>query len=129
MKAMKAITASLDAMLAQTEQPRRPAIDCFWQRTPEWRRKRERQAALDAAREEMDKAGRAVLIDLRMGMLDTEIGRDDRKAYLLAHQTYEDAHVAWDSARQAFEASPAGKARARWHADPIGATMAESEAG
>lgn len=100
--------------------------DYAWQQSPEWLRREELLGALETAEKAMDEAGKWVLACLRVGHLDGPSGRRDREAYLAANEAYEDAYEEWREACKAFDASPAGQARARWRAlraaDPIART-------
>ncbi|MBZ9705353.1 hypothetical protein LB543_01240 [Mesorhizobium sp. ESP7-2] len=100
----------------------------FWESSPEWQRKRELFAALEAATGADSEAGATVLACLRIGILGSIHGRECRAAYLRASEARDDAFVAWSAARDAFKACAAGQAHARYLADPLGATMTESEA-
>lgn len=95
----------------------------FWESSPEWQRKEELFDELNKATAAKDEAGQVVLASLLMGFLDTESGQRDRADYLTAYDDYRDAYVAWEAARKAFKASPAGQAKAayfaRLRADPI----------
>ncbi|WP_296740428.1 hypothetical protein [Mesorhizobium sp.] len=88
----------------------------FWEESPLWQRKEELLAELKKAAAAMDKAGREVLTSLQMGFLDSLGGREDRAAYLTAHEAWQDAYVAWSDAHNAYRASPAGQAERRYFA-------------
>ncbi|RWC46093.1 MAG: hypothetical protein EOS55_18250 [Mesorhizobium sp.] len=100
----------------------------FWESSPEWQRKEELFAALKVAKAERDEAGRGILVCVGLGYLDGAVWESDRAAFLLAHEAYEDAFLAWREADKAFNASPAGQACARYFADPLAAQATESEA-
>ncbi|WP_095091015.1 hypothetical protein [Mesorhizobium sophorae] len=100
----------------------------FWESSPEWQRQEEFFAALKAAEEAQGEAGRGILSCVRLGILDGPVWESDRAAYLLAHETFEDAFMAWSAARTAFWTSTAGQAEARFLADPIAFRASESEA-
>ena len=101
----------------------------FWKQSPEWQRKQELGAALDAAETAKSGAGRLVLSCIGIGgdAPGSSIWRERRQAYLDAVEAYEIAFAAWDEADEAFRASPAGQARARYFADPLASRATESE--
>lgn len=102
-------------------------MEKVWEDSPEWQGKQELLEALEKAREAKDEAGLDVLVCVRGGLLSGPTWERDRRAYLLAQEAYEDAYVAWDEASKTFRASPAGRAFARFFADPL-ATEAEEVA-
>lgn len=100
----------------------------FWKNSPLWQRERELLAELEAATEADSNAGATVLACLRIGVLGSIHGRECRAAYLRASEARDDAYAAWRTASEAFKASAAGQARARYLADPLAAQVTESEA-
>ncbi|WP_295808497.1 hypothetical protein [uncultured Nitratireductor sp.] len=80
----------------------------FWIWSPEWQCLQETREALQLAERMLDEAEDPYWV---------ERTREDR----------DDAYVAWVKASKTFRASPAGKARARYLADPLAFRATESE--
>ena len=102
----------------------------FWKQSPEWQRKQELGADLDAAETAKVEAGRLLLSCIELGgdAPGSNLWRDRRQAYLDAVDTCDIAFAAWRAADEAFEACPAGRGRARFYSDPLVFRAAESGA-
>jgi hypothetical protein len=102
-------------------------MENFWEDSPLYRRKQELLDELDMARGARDEAATPVLMAVRMGATDLDLFRQYRAEYLAAYEAWEDVYVAWDTARRAFAASPAGQARVRWLKDPLAPAAPEEQ--
>ena len=101
----------------------------FWEQSPEWQRKQELGADLDAAKRTRDDAGDRILSCVLHDAVapDGDYWRGCRQAYQDAYAEWWEASDAWMAARAAFQASPAGQAYARYLKDPLAVRAAESE--
>jgi hypothetical protein len=97
----------------------------FWETSPEWQRRQELFAELQAAKEAENRAGELILSAIRIDA-DSPHGslwQERRQAYMDASDRRDEVFAAWSAARKAFEASPAGQVEARYFArlsvDPI----------
>lgn len=104
-------------------------MNAFWEQSPLWQRQEELYAEVDAAKEAMEEAGRALLWLVEIDA-DAASGREwqaRRQAYLDAVEVFQAVGSAWAAASRAFKASPVGQARARYFADPLTYRAPEAE--
>jgi hypothetical protein len=92
----------------------------FWKTSEEWQRKEAAIEALEVAREKERKAGNSVLNAVYCyGPEAADLERERRLIYIEARTEADAAFGIWLAADEAFEASPAGRARRDFLADPI----------
>ncbi len=126
MSVVKAITASLDVLVAQS-QGGRPQVEApasrSWERSPKWKRERELHKTLEEAEKDRAFAGKGVLLCVELGQLAGEIWDRHCDDYLSAVAARDDAFARWHGADRTFKKSRAGRDYARWRArlsaDPI----------
>lgn len=101
-------------------------MEYFWEKSREYLRAEELQAEFEAAVKAKDEVGKDVL-----ACVDFEIDTPRNARWLEVRQRYLDAQVAcfeasqrYLAAREAFKASPAGKAQTRYFADPLAIRIA-----
>lgn len=101
----------------------------FWKQSPEWQREQDAYAAMERAERQRDDASEALLAVVACyGPARTSREDEARERYLDALDEMVAARADWDAAWRAFNASPVGRAHARFIADPLAGTAAESEA-
>lgn len=100
----------------------------FWKQSPEWQRKQEAEAAWEAAKQAEKKAAESVLARVRYDATRGEDWHRAAEAYTAAAEAAYKAVLVSIDADEAFHASPAGQARARYWKDPLFFCAAESEA-
>lgn len=97
----------------------------FWEQSPEWQRQQELGEAYDAAEKARREAGWVLSFVLHDAVAPSGAAWGKARAdYKEACEAWKDAGDAWWAAVEAFRASPAGQARARYSRDPL-ATPAE----
>lgn len=99
-------------------------MNAFWENSPLWQREHLLAVDLEKAEKARDRGGEDILICVRVGGLDAEIGRQKHAEYLAAYEAWEDAYVAWDKARKAFESSRVGRAYFQYLHDPLNRSAA-----
>lgn len=102
-------------------------MESFWESSPEWRRKQELGEAFDEAERAKREAAEAVLACVRHDAVAPGgvVWERAREGYKEAYEAWNDAADAWVAANKAFRASAAGKARARYLADPLASPAEE----
>jgi hypothetical protein len=94
----------------------------FWKSSPYWQRAEEARARFQEAHAARERAGQDLLAKVATyGPQPSTLEYDARDRYLAAFQEAAAAFEVWHDAREAFEASPTGQAKARFHRDPLAA--------
>lgn len=95
-------------------------MEHFWESSPEWQRKQVAWLAFQKACIKVDAASVDLLTKIRCyGPQPSTIEDDARTQYFEATEEYDAVLLVWREAKQAFAASPAGKAYVRYLKDPL----------
>ena len=104
----------------------------FWKSSPLWQSQQELKAESEAADAKRDEAGAMLLARVWVYGPERSAPEDEaRDAFYEAMKAAEEARTAWNQARQAFQVSIAGRAKAAYlafmQADPIARETANAK--